>query len=325
MVIIFSVMVGCSENQLEDFSEVSHTWDQQKVKDIIESDKIEKNNIDGIYINVRQKFTDIILNDVDFNGTAYKNNYDNNVLKYLYLNGDTFTNYYEVTPSGMKFYSGTYEIGKEDQLMLNCENISFHNYDNGKKWEYSIYDDPNESRTTAACIERMQNINRYQCMDYIFSPFNINDKVIYMHGPYCKDFLGGDEKNSIMTGSYRYAVRTFYRDNFIIAKQKGYYFDQINSTNEFTLKYDNSIFTTEYDCNMQINFNEDNTYVITSCEEFGGYSGKWELLDDHLLLIHVPDEYEDSLQECYNLLYVDFETKEVAMPLFIRCDDLNLR
>lgn len=303
---------------------------------ILDNNDIIENNIsdlDGVYIHARDIFYNKYNRYVDFTGNAYKSFsesgfYDHNISNFLYLNNGEFNYGYNIgTNDRNRIYSGTYKISEDNQFIFNYENVFGKNFEENKKWNYSINDDPNESRAAASHIKTMQNCSDNNALTNLNTTFNPFDKLQFIHAPYCLNIYFTEDNQwswykTVDIDGHTYTTKVYIKNNFITTKQKGYYFDDIKSNNEFVLKYDDSEFS-ENPCNMTINFNKDGTYEITSCNEYGGYTGKWTLYENNLLIIHAPDneEFKDC-EYAFCLLYLDFETKEIDIPLFIKKDDI---
>lgn len=336
--IILSLITGCGSKD-EESSQIdgsdkkaSFSTTIENEATILENNDIIENNIsdlNGVYICVRNIFYNRDNRFVDFNGHAYKSDLDNNfsgfldarLTGFLYLNNGEFNHCYDISPLQNKLYSGTYKVSEDNQLIFNYENSFGNNYEKNTKWNFSINDDPNESRATASHLSKMQNATTNNTLTDMLSTFNPFDKLQFIHAPYCLH-ISEDDQCFWGNDMWHYNAKVYIKNNFITTKQKGYYFDDIKSNNEFVLKYDDSEFS-ENPCNMTINFNKDGTYEITSCNEYGGYTGKWTLYENNLLIIHAPDneEFKDC-EYAFCLLYLDFETKEIDIPLFIKKDDI---
>lgn len=282
-----------------------------------ETKKVALSDSEGIYIYAIDKFYNIRNEKIDSNGTAYKDNLKYKCEKdfaypqlyYLYLKDKKFDgNYHHRYLS-----SGTYEIGNDNEFILSHQQLSVVDTLRNMNLTVSINDEPYEDYSANALMEFMKKANKNNFMTHMAKRFFLSTKE-FIHSPYLNEYNEG-----YCNLLPEYCTTVYLKDKFIVSKQKGYSFDEITNINDFSLKFDDSEINDKY-CNMKIKFNSDGTFEIDSCNEYEGFNGTWELLYNHLLILFTPYLGDKGT---VSMLYLDFDTKEIYYPIFIREDDFN--
>lgn len=291
------------------------------------------------YIPVQYLFYHWYENKCDFlNGKAYKilinnkeinNNSKKYMLNLLYLNQNEFSQYvpnsnYSIT------YSGTYEI-KNSSLIFNY--IYYKQDDDiNSIWNVNIYDEYTD-RTRRRIQSVMIDANEMKYMleaniRHIFC----GDKFSYLPWDY---FLNSKNewKNNYLSDS---DSKVYIKENYIVAEQRGYSFQSINSKDEFTLQFDDTGLAEHCEpltgepisdpWTASITFNKDNTWKITEKSPFAPITwkdsmGNWKLFDNHILLL-CPSEKMGYSEHEYCIFYLDFYEEKVYIPCYVKCDDL---
>lgn len=262
-----------------------------------------------------------------------------NEISLLYFNNGEFEQYLYPPLNGNVLYNykGSYDIGDNDQLILEyqqkestspssgettCYDLNDITYEYDKSTDTYTFDDSSLNRPTRVAYECMfrANANQYLLGDY--QRLYKDDSTAYFGACCYKDASSGKYFPHMGSTAMTTNCLYYFKNNYIVTEQYGYSFKSYVSRSEFTLECDMEEYP-HYDASstigidhLTIRFYDDNTCISTDAntgEEI--YYSTWELYDDNLLVI-TPDD----MDEVY-LLYLDFENEEIYVPVFCRCDE----
>lgn len=295
------------------------------------TDLVDFQTTDGLYIGINNVFiTGVYTDEINSYGFDIYN-YDN-----LLLYDNKFYQMYNNQYISGETYSGKYEVDENNQLILSYKNAMRSSFNIGNGTHYLSYDIfyeikdyfdlkdniYNNSKITYDEYLKDANDNKY-IFDTKVSMFNLYDEIKYMPSPYCYHI----DKKQNNTGwkevsdNKIYNIKGYFKDGydkdeFIVAEQKGYTIDNMNNSNDFVLKYDNSKLSANK-CNVVITFKNGYYETSSTCKEYDGYKGKYEFFSRNLIKIHAPENYKNN-EQVYNFLYLDFEKKQVYLPLYYK-------
>lgn len=295
------------------------------------TDLVDFHTTDGLYIGINNVFiTGVYTDEINSYGFDIYN-YDN-----LLLYDNKFYQMYNNQYISGETYSGKYEVDENNQLILSYKNAMRSSFNIGNGTHYLSYDIfyeikdyfdlkdniYNNSKITYDEYLKDANDNKY-IFDTKVSMFNLYDEIKYMPSPYCYHI----DKKQNNTGwkevsdNKIYNIKGYFKDGydkdeFIVAEQKGYTIDNMNNSNDFVLKYDNSKLSANK-CNVVITFKNGYYETSSTCKEYDGYKGKYEFFSRNLIKIHAPENYKNN-EQVYNFLYLDFEKKQVYLPLYYK-------
>lgn len=226
------------------------------------------------------------------------------------------------------YYAGNYNVGNDGKV--NLKYIRYHSYNDDNEELYfdleSEQTNMNYGRKLGTIVDGMLEANdNGSFFDLPFPRFSGNDIVRYIY-PFFYNRIeeSGDNWVNFQINYYDLNTELYSIDNYLVAEQKGYCFTGTVSKDEFTLKYDVSDFNTNFP-QVQMDFRSDNTWVSdleTSYSGNDGLSGKWEMFDEHCLIVFPPEDDKYYSPKDITVFYLDFENKNIYVPFYIRCDDM---
>lgn len=251
------------------------------------------------------------------------------LMKSIYFDEDGTFKQYSYQNQDKFCYSGDFQINQSGEVSLDYQRYDEKYIDLNTGEEKEIFlDIKNENtnleeggRIFITLLEDMKSANDKKFaleISYLFSQI---DKHSFMPIPHIYDnSLESNNWNMKCIGS-DLSTKLYIKGDFFVIEQKGYSFDGDINEKEFNLKYDDTEFADDNYTGFiaTVKFHKDGSW---ESDYQSGYSGTWELYHDNLLVIHPPTNTEVDYHNCSNLLYLNFDNKEIFVPAFIRCDEI---
>lgn len=109
-------------------------------------------------------------------------------------------------------------------------------------------------------------------------------------------------------------LKLLKRDNILVTEQHGYTLKESEHNQSFVISYDNTAYAEPEDTvQMELAFHSDGTW------ETENRNGSWEM-EDGVLAFYASEMGDSNTGIC--LLYLDFETGQIYLPIYLRCDSL---
>lgn len=231
----------------------------------------------------------------------------------MILDGDEFRMY---TPGGAP---GTvdYTFGSwnenDDKLELTYTGYSIQGQDGIQNTVYADADKNEEldlhQRRINNCMSEMEAADEDDTLIGYTGVYN--DIKAFIRYPYIKC---GDHWKKPATAT---ECSCLINGDYILAEQRGLAFKGDVLKNEFTIVYDSMLAEPdEYDestIEQEIVFSADNTY------DTGFKKGEWRLYGDNLLIMYPPEDSKGFAE----FLYIDRDSKEIYMPLYVKCSGVE--
>ena len=251
-------------------------------------------------------------------------------LRTIYFNNGKFTQFSSTNQDKFSF-SGDFLVNQDGKIKFEYQRYDekYIHSDTGEEKEIFL-DIKNENtnleeggRKFYTLLTRMKDANNYGYILKVSDCFNPNDKFPYISTPHYYNVSAESENwKDKFRPSKELNLELYSKGNLLVAKQKGYSFDGDIDKKEFTLKYDDSDIVETDRSNlwqMTIKFNSDNTWKN---DLNSGYSGTWQIMYDNLLVIYPPKNEKGLNDSSISMLYLDFDNREIYVPIFIKCDDM---
>mgnify|MGYP000755378841 FL=1 len=107
------------------------------------------------------------------------------------------------------------------------------------------------------------------------------------------------------------------KGDYLVAEQQGYTLSTEQAGESFSLYFSDAALREENPSSYTITFDSDSTW---SSDWQDGFHGKWELLDENLLLLYPPGD--DYTPNTVSIFYVDFAEDAVYTPLFVKSETM---
>ena len=107
------------------------------------------------------------------------------------------------------------------------------------------------------------------------------------------------------------------KGDYLVAEQQGYTLSTEQAGESFSLYFSDAALREENPSSYTITFDSDSTW---SSDWQDGFHGKWELLDENLLLLYPPED--GYTPNAVSIFYVDFAEDAVYMPLFVKSETM---
>ena len=109
------------------------------------------------------------------------------------------------------------------------------------------------------------------------------------------------------------------KGDYLVTQQQGYTLSTEQAGKSFSLYFSDSAFREDQPISYTITFDSDHTW---SSDWQDGYHGKWELLDENLLLLYPPEDDSAYTSRDASIFYVDFTEDAVYTPLFVKSETM---
>lgn len=329
--LFLSSFTACKESEREDNDLKGNiTSEKQTLIDL--GDEIRA------YIPVNRAFFTVGGDDYSPDGNAYNDVINDTefsaevklqMTNTLYFDGMDFTQFkrLDFNEENITNYAGNYNVGNDGKV--NLKYIRYHSYNDDNEELYFDLEteqtNMNYGRKLVTIVDGMLEANdNGSFFDLPFPRFSWNDKYPYIYGCFYNQIKESGDNWVYLWINEDLNTELYSIDNYLVAEQKGYSFTGTVSQDEFTLKYDVSDFN-ENRPQIQMDFRSDNTWVSDLKSSYSGndgHSGKWEMFDEHCLIIFPPEDDEYYSPKDITVFYLDFENKNIYVPFYIRCDDM---
>ena len=238
----------------------------------------------------------------------------------LYLNNGKFDYYYYVGDiRSTKFaVSGTVSKNKEDALAFSSQVIRSYNKDDYTLEEIIHY--PEETEQEYSRIELMmynQLKTGSETQGLYLKAYNCRqDKYRYLQNAYVWNAEEQDWVSFADVGKNVF-LPILSKGDYLVAEQQGYTLSTEQAGESFSLYFSDAALREENPSSYTITFDSDSTW---SSDWQDGFHGKWELLDENLLLLYPPED--DYTPNTVSIFYVDFAEDAVYMPLFVKSETM---
>ena len=238
----------------------------------------------------------------------------------LYLNNGKFDYYYYVGDiRSTKFaVSGTVSKNKEDALAFSSQVIRSYNNDDYTLEEIIHY--PEETEQEYSRIELMmynQLKTGSETQGLYLKAYNCRqDKYRYLQNAYVWNAEEQDWVSFAGVGKDVF-LPILSKGDYLVTEQQGYTLSTEQAGESFSLYFSDAALREENPSSYTITFDSDSTW---SSDWQDGFHGKWELLDENLLLLYPPED--DYTPNTVSIFYVDFAEDAVYMPLFVKSETM---
>lgn len=240
----------------------------------------------------------------------------------LYLNDGKFDYYYcqDNVVTGMKLVSsGTVSKDTEGALAFSHQVIRSYDRDDDTLKQVIHYPDEAEqdySRSDLMVYNQLKTGAETQGL-YSTSAYNCaRDKHRYLQNAY----VWNAEKQDWCAGVRQEAfLPILSKGDYLVTQQQGYTLSTEQAGKSFSLYFSDSAFREDQPISYTITFDSDHTW---SSDWQDGYHGKWELLDENLLLLYPPEDDSAYTSRDASIFYVDFTEDAVYTPLFVKSETM---
>ena len=240
----------------------------------------------------------------------------------LYLNNGKFDYYYYVGDivNGMKLaVSGTVSKDKEDALAFSPQVIRSYNNDDYTLEKIIHYPEETEqeySRSGLMMYNQLKTGSETQGL-YLRNAYNCGqDKHRYLQNAYVWNAEEQDWVSFAGVGKNVF-LPILSKGDYLVTEQQGYTLSTEQAGESFSLYFSDAAFREDQPISYTITFDSDHTW---SSDWQDGYHGKWELLDENLLLLYPPGD--DYTPNTVSIFYVDFAEDAVYTPLFVKSETM---
>ncbi len=240
----------------------------------------------------------------------------------LYLNNGKFDYYYYVGDivNGMKLaVSGTVSKDKEDALAFSPQVIRSYNNDDYTLEKIIHYPEETEqeySRRGSMMYNQLKTGSETQGL-YLRNAYNCGqDKHRYLQNAYVWNAEEQDWVSFAGVGKNVF-LPILSKGDYLVTEQQGYTLSTEQAGESFSLYFSDAAFREDQPISYTITFDSDHTW---SSDWQDGYHGKWELLDENLLLLYPPED--GYTPNAVSIFYVDFAEDAVYMPLFVKSETM---
>ncbi len=240
----------------------------------------------------------------------------------LYLNNGKFDYYYYVGDivNGMKLaVSGTVSKDKEDALAFSPQVIRSYNNDDYTLEKIIHYPEETEqeySRSGLMMYNQLKTGSETQGL-YLRNAYNCGqDKHRYLQNAYVWNAEEQDWVSFAGVGKNVF-LPILSKGDYLVTEQQGYTLSTEQAGESFSLYFSDAALREENPSSYTITFDSDSTW---SSDWQDGFHGKWELLDENLLLLYPPGD--DYTPNTVSIFYVDFAEDAVYTPLFVKSETM---
>ena len=240
----------------------------------------------------------------------------------LYLNNGKFDYYYYVGDivNGMKLaVSGTVSKDKEDALAFSPQVIRSYNNDDYTLEKIIHYPEETEqeySRSGLMMYNQLKTGSETQGL-YLRNAYNCGqDKHRYLQNAYVWNAEEQDWVSFAGVGKNVF-LPILSKGDYLVTEQQGYTLSTEQAGESFSLYFSDAAFREDQPISYTITFDSDHTW---SSDWQDGYHGKWELLDENLLLLYPPED--GYTPNAVSIFYVDFTEDAVYTPLFVKSETM---
>ncbi|MCD7810431.1 MAG: hypothetical protein LUG91_01060 [Ruminococcus sp.] len=254
-----------------------------------------------------------------------------NEISLLYFNNGEFEQYTpEDRTETIYNYKGNYDIGENDQLILEYQqyemtkddetiyyNLNDITYEYDESTDTYTFDNV-DSRVDRIYYEKMLKANANKFL-YVSTPLFHYSYGYSNYFGCCYYYNFGISSYSRCGDDSTSFASCYLLDNYIVTQQYGFSFKGDVSRSSFTLENDVDLYDGDNtQPHLIIYFYDDGTWYSINADTGEDYTnGVWELYDDNILNIYRKG-YENY--DRY-FLYLDFENEEIYVPAFCRCDE----